>query len=371
MKMSGHTLGTPRSGAFAPTSLARLIARTSLVMAAGMIGLLDAPPLAAQTARVVRRAPEYYRLQLKHNLKYLDAKHCTDAVGMNPGSDFEGGACQLWRLVPVGDGWQRLQLKRGEKFLDARFCSDTLGLNPGSDFEGGACQLWRLVDAGDGWSRLQLKRGGKYLDATHCGDDVSLNPGSGFNGGACQLWRLVPERAGALTQMIHPSTPLATHSPILGGRGVISGGVIGGTRIPDAPATPAPAAAGTPAKRGFDDAGQPYVDEPLPDGSVKRTQPNGVTIIAPDGTKRFIPKSVIRMNAQPPTPPSLPSDPTQGRAWLERHNDDLLDLIRGLVRYDEAEMSKFQTGERKVATDDLFKQILYRTEIAEFLALNR
>jgi hypothetical protein len=167
----------------APASLARLIVRTTLV--AGTFVLLDSPPAAAQTANLARRAPEYFRLQLKHNQKYLDAKHCTDEVGMNPGSDFEGGACQLWRRVPAGDGWYRLQLKRGRKFLDAKFCSDNLALNPGSDFEGGACQLWRLVDAGGGWSRLQLKRGGKYLDAKYCGDDVGLNSGSSFDGGAC------------------------------------------------------------------------------------------------------------------------------------------------------------------------------------------
>jgi hypothetical protein len=352
----------------AAASLARVIVRTSLV--AGTLVLLNSSPAAAQTASLARRAPEYFRLQLKHNQKYLDAKHCTDAVGMNPGSDFEAGACQLWRLVPAGDGWYRLQLKRGQKFLDATFCSDNLGLNPGSDFEGGACQLWRLVDAGDGWSRLQLKQGGKHLVAKYCRDDVGLNPGSSFDGGACQLWKLVPERVGALAQTVEPSTrPLAT--PSIRDRAVISGGVTAGTRVPDVPGTQVPDAAGTSAKRGFDEAGQPYVDEPLPDGSIKRTQPNGVTIIARDGTKKFIPKSVIRMNAQPPTPPSLPSDPAQGRAWLERHNEDLLNLIRGLVRYDETEMSKFQAGERKAAADDLFKQISYRTEIADFLALNR
>ena len=354
----------------AAASLSRLIVCTTLVVAAGTLVLLTAPPAAAQTARLAQRAPEYFRLQLKHNQKYLDAKQCTDEVGMNPGSEFEGGACQLWRRVPAPDGWFQLQLKRGQKFLDAKFCGDNLGLNPGSDFQGGACQLWRLVDAGDGWSRLQLKQGGKYLDAKNCGDDVGLNPGSSFDGGACQLWRFIPERAGALTQTVDPSTrPLAAAAGR--GRAVIPGGVIAGTRVSDATGTKVPDAAGAPAKRGFDDAGEPYVDEPLPDGSIKRTQQNGVTIIARDGTKKFIPKGFIRSNAQPATPPALPSDPAQGRVWLERHNEDLLELIRGLVRYDEAEMNKFQAGERKRAGDDLFKQISYRTEIADFLAVNR
>jgi len=131
------------------------------------------------------------RLQLKHGGMFLDAEFCSAKIGLNPGSSFEGGACQLWRLVPVGDGWSRLQLKHGQQYLDAEFCSTKIGLNPGSSFEGGACQLWRLVPASDGWSRLQLKQGGKYLDAEFCSTKIGLNPGSSFEGGACQLWRLV------------------------------------------------------------------------------------------------------------------------------------------------------------------------------------
>jgi hypothetical protein len=134
---------------------------------------------------------DYYRIQLKHGGQYLDAEHCTTKVGLNPGSDFAGGACQLWRLVSAGDGWNRLQLKHGGQFLDADHCTTKVGLNPGSDFDGGGCQLWRLVPVGNGWSRLQLKHGGQYLDADHCTTKVGLNPGSNFDGGACQLWRLV------------------------------------------------------------------------------------------------------------------------------------------------------------------------------------
>ena len=87
----------------------------------------------------------YYRLQLKNGGQYLDADHCTTKVALNPGSDFENGACQLWRLVPVSDGWSRLQLKHGGQYLDADHCTTTVALNAGSDFAGGACQLWRLV----------------------------------------------------------------------------------------------------------------------------------------------------------------------------------------------------------------------------------
>jgi Protein of unknown function (DUF3421) len=124
-------------------------------------------------------------------------------------------------------------------------------------------------------------------------------------------------------------------------------------------------------KRGFDDQGRPYVDVRLPDGTIKRTQDAGVTLIKPDGSTEFIPNKSVRMNAPAPTPPSLPDDPAQGRAWVERHNAALLDLIRDLVARDDSEMQKFASGEQQAVGDDLFKQIGYRTTIAEFLATQR
>src|SRR3984885_12852691 len=84
----------------------------------------------------------------------------------------------------------------GGKYLDAKFCSDELNLNPGSDFDNGSCQLWRLVPNGDGWSRLQLKRNGKFLDAKYCRDDLNMNPGSNYDHGSCQLWKFVPDADG-------------------------------------------------------------------------------------------------------------------------------------------------------------------------------
>lgn len=142
-------------------------------------------------------------------------------------------------------------------------------------------------------------------------------------------------------------------------------------RTPYMPTAVPPAPADSSTRRGFDDSGKPYVDVRLPDGTIKRTQDNGVTLIKPDGTTEFIPNKVIRMNAPPPTPPSLPSDPAQGRVWVDRHNADLLDLISRLVQRDDAEMQKFTNGERQAVGDDLFKQIGYRTTIAEFLATQR
>ena len=128
--------------------------------------------------------------------KVLDAKYCGDALNLNPGSTYDNGSCQLWRLVPDADGWARLQLKRNGKFLDAKYCSDQLNMNPGSTYDNGSCQLWRFVPAGGGWSRLQIKRNGKFLDADNCSDNVKLNGELTYDDGACQLWRLVPADGG-------------------------------------------------------------------------------------------------------------------------------------------------------------------------------
>ena len=100
---------------------------------------------------------------------------------------------QMLALSPASaqSSYYRLQLKNNSQFLDAKYCGQEITLNPGSDYEGGACQLWRLVPAGDGWSRLQLKQGGKYLDAVNCSDQVAMHPGSTYANGACQLWRFV------------------------------------------------------------------------------------------------------------------------------------------------------------------------------------
>jgi hypothetical protein len=124
--------------------------------------------------------------------KYLDAKFCGDTLNLNPGSNYDNGSCQLWKLVPVSDGWSRLQLKRNGKFLDAKYCTDDLNMNPGSNYDNGSCQLWKFVPDADGWSRVQIKRNGKVLESPNCADDVNLGAPSDANGGDCQLWRLVP-----------------------------------------------------------------------------------------------------------------------------------------------------------------------------------
>jgi Ricin-type beta-trefoil lectin domain-like len=151
------------------------------------VGTIEGPGL-----KVAPSAQRYYRLQLKINGKYLDANKCSDQIGLNPGSDYGNGACQLWRFVPADGGYYRLQLKINEKYLDANKCSDQIGLNSGSDYADGACQLWRFIPADGGYYRLQLKINEKYLDANKCSDQIGLNSGSDYADGACQLWRFVP-----------------------------------------------------------------------------------------------------------------------------------------------------------------------------------
>jgi hypothetical protein len=143
--------------------------------------------------------------------------------------------------------------------------------------------------------------------------------------------------------------------------GSTGGGVIGGGTVPPTPPD-------TATRRGFDDKGQPYVEVTLPDGTVKRTQRSGVTLIKPDGSSQFIPNRYTYANAPPATPPVLPDDPTEGRMWVDRHNQALLSLISDLVQHNDDEMRKFSDGERQTVGDDPFGQIVYRTTVADFLA---
>jgi hypothetical protein len=136
---------------------------------------------------------------------------------------------------------------------------------------------------------------------------------------------------------------------------------------PQVPQTPPPAAPGSTVKRGFDENGDPYVQTTLPDGSIRREQRKGITVIKPDGTSQFYRPSYIMSNAQPPTPPELPSDPAQGRAWVSFHNEELKRLIGDLVANDESEMQKFGAAEAQAVGSDLFRQIEYRTRVIEAL----
>ncbi|OLV20015.1 hypothetical protein [Deinococcus marmoris] len=62
--------------------------------------LCAAGVLASSATLALAQSPQFYRLQLQSDGQYLDADHCTATLGLNPGSTYADGACQLWRLVP-------------------------------------------------------------------------------------------------------------------------------------------------------------------------------------------------------------------------------------------------------------------------------
>ena len=149
----------------------------------------DSSPMLATVLTPVGN--RYYRLQLKHDDQYLDAAYCSDKLTLNPGSDFDGGSCELFRFIPGGNGWSRVQLMNTGRYLDA-CATEAVSLNAISTVGDGACQLWQLVSAGDGWSRLRSKQG-QYLDAQNCTAEIGLSSISDLEEGACQMWRLVPQ----------------------------------------------------------------------------------------------------------------------------------------------------------------------------------
>ena len=133
------------------------------------------------------------------------------------------------------------------------------------------------------------------------------------------------------------------------------------------PAPPRPQS-GSASKRGFDEMGNPYIEDVLPDGSRRREQENGVTIIKPDGRSQFHPFMSTRSNAQPPTPPELPQDPARGLNWVKYHNEQLLHVISLLVNNDAAQLDQFHRAEDKSAGADPFQQIKYRMHVLDVLA---
>jgi len=103
-----------------------------------------------QLWREVSAGDGWFRLQLKQSEQFLDVENCAGpVVRTNSLSDSpQGEACQLWRhAAPTADGqWFKLQLKHNNWFLDADHCTAKLGMNPGSTWEDGACQLWKRVE---------------------------------------------------------------------------------------------------------------------------------------------------------------------------------------------------------------------------------
>lgn len=98
-----------------------------------------------------------------------------------------------------------------------------------------------------------------------------------------------------------------------------------------------------------------------PDGTIKRFDDRGVTVVRPDGQiQRFIYNQV-----QFDTPPSLPGDP-QIVAWLEQHNEGLLNLIRVLVGGNETAVDNFLNYEKE-RDRTLYEKIYLRVTCIERL----
>lgn len=150
------------------------------------------PIVLAAAAMPSEPQTNFYRLQLKDGGRFLAADSCSDLIALRPRTQWNDGACQLWRLIPDGHGWSRLQLMQDGRFLAADHCSTAIGLR---SLANGPCELWRLVRVHGGWRRLELKGGERYLAARNCKAEVALRAGSARGGGACQLWRLVPALA--------------------------------------------------------------------------------------------------------------------------------------------------------------------------------
>lgn len=115
---------------------------------------------------------------------------------------------------------------------------------------------------------------------------------------------------------------------------------------------------------GFDDRG-PYVDATFAGGTVRRVRKQGITILQ-DGAPVAECHGPQHLDTPAPTPPELPADPKLGRLWIERHDADLLDVIRKLVHDDENVLRALTASEQQSAGDDAFKLAAYRMGVVSF-----
>jgi hypothetical protein len=99
------------------------------------------------------------------------------------------------------------------------------------------------------------------------------------------------------------------------------------------------------------------------DGTKRRQTRSGITIISPDGKKQ----QLSFANAPYPTPPALPESGATTRAWFERHNAALLDIISSTVNGDQRAMQDFLKGEAASTGGDLLQQIYFRTDTLSIL----
>ncbi len=97
----------------------------------------------------------YMRIQLKKNGLYLTMPNCGNPALLSPSVSGANQDCQLWRFspvtsqntVPANGAWTKLQSKYKNYFLDAIYCESKFGLNPGSTYHDGACELFLVNPA--------------------------------------------------------------------------------------------------------------------------------------------------------------------------------------------------------------------------------
>lgn len=99
------------------------------------------------------------------------------------------------------------------------------------------------------------------------------------------------------------------------------------------------------------------VEMTMQDGSKRLTRPGvcGHTIVAPDGTK----STVSCAQVQPVSPP-LPDQVSAG--WLERHNSNLLVIIRSLLGNDQMSVDNYLRNDEP-PTATVYDKIRLRTEL--------
>jgi uncharacterized protein with LGFP repeats len=82
-----------------------------------------------------------------------------------------------------------------------------------------------------------------------------------------------------------------------------------------------------------------------PDGTVVKVNGRGTTTIYPDGHSEFKPHRIITITVQEIDPPLSPSDSGELNRWREYHARILLDIIRNMIKSDDA-VNKLLNSER-------------------------
>jgi hypothetical protein len=136
---------------------------------------------------------------------------------------------------------------------------------------------------------------------------------------------------------------------------------------------------------------QPIFESPVPEpqirvtGEEQQSGVNGTRVVLPDGTVEIhYPDGAVRRltgnreflilpniptpvqspaEAQPPTPPALPSD-SATQSWLDAHNAALLETIKLLLGNNQSSIGNFLQSERALS---VYQRIDMRSRLISFL----